>query len=343
MELVFEPDLKNGTEAAALIRELILILKRIETCSCDMEEGTLRVDANISVNKPGHPFGTRTEVKNINSLRYIARAIDFEINRQIEILESGGKVINETRAYDYSAKCTKFMRDKEMLQDYRFMPEPNLPPIEILEDSDQNNCTSSLLSLGSIKKQLPMVPETERNHLVQAYQVPVEIADKLVHSSGLSEVFEAIARTVDDFPVISNYLLTSVQSQLNARSLTFEQCEAAVSHLAELVKLLATKKVSEITADKILELFFNGDKRTASEIVESNNWYIISDEKEVEALCAEVLVANPKVVKKYVKKGKKYDLNLLLRDVLLKSNNRVSVKDTTEVLKKLIARQRTTS
>ena len=136
MEIVFGPDLRHGEEAAALVKELILILESLDTCLARMERGELRVDANISVRRAGEAeLGVRTEVKNINSVRSVARAVEFEVERQIRILEDGGKIENETRSYDYDNKVTLAMRDKEAKQDYRFMPEPNLPPLRLREGS----------------------------------------------------------------------------------------------------------------------------------------------------------------------------------------------------------------
>ncbi|GIY34459.1 glutamyl-tRNA(Gln) amidotransferase subunit B, mitochondrial [Caerostris extrusa] len=208
MELVFEPNLKNGTEAAALVKALISVLKQIGTCTCEMEEGTLRVDANVSVNKIGEPFGVRTEVKNINSLRYIARAVDYEMERQIKIIENGGLIVNETRAYDYSSKKTIFMRDKEILQDYRFMPEPNLPPIRLYDNSDKDkleNC-DNVLNIDDFQKRLPVLPEKERETLICKYKLPLNVADRIVHSSGFMKIFKVAASRINDYSSICNFL-----------------------------------------------------------------------------------------------------------------------------------------
>ncbi|XP_054709079.1 glutamyl-tRNA(Gln) amidotransferase subunit B, mitochondrial-like [Uloborus diversus] len=220
MELVFEPDLRNGIEASSLVKELMLILRKINTCSCEMEEGALRVDANISVNQVGESLGVRTEVKNINSLRFIAQAIDFEISRQINILEKGGIVSNETRAFDYHSKETVYMRDKEALQDYRFMPEPNLPPIRLSDDVDATD--DYCISVNKLREKLPKLPSVERAELMSKYKVPYNIADIFVSTDGLRSMFETIACTVPDVMYISNFLLNNVQHQLNIRKLTFK-------------------------------------------------------------------------------------------------------------------------
>lgn len=176
MELVFEPDLTNGEEAAALVKELILILTKLNTCSCKMEEGALRVDANVSINKPNEPLGTRTEVKNIGSIRGVADSITYEIHRQIELVNAGGIVTNETRSWDAINAKTIPMRDKEVLQDYRFMPEPNLPPLHLNIDGNNTESNHKLIDVIKIKNELPELPEETRQKLMQTYDVAQDVA-----------------------------------------------------------------------------------------------------------------------------------------------------------------------
>ncbi|XP_049900676.1 glutamyl-tRNA(Gln) amidotransferase subunit B, mitochondrial isoform X1 [Epinephelus moara] len=203
MELVMEPDMSCGEEAAAAVRELQLILQALGTCQGNMSEGQLRVDANVSVHKPGEPLGIRTEVKNINSIRYLARAIDYEIQRQIEVLQRGGTVQNETRAYDSKSGETIPMRDKEGLQDYRFMPEPNLPPVIVYEDNASlptgiDACQAVVVQ--KIKEGLPELPSVKRDRLVQTYGILPEHSFTLVNEDGLMEYFEAVLKATKKEP-----------------------------------------------------------------------------------------------------------------------------------------------
>lgn len=172
MELVFEPDLQDGEEAAALVKELVLILQMIDTCSCKWHEGGIRVDANISINRKGEPLGVRTEVKNISSPRAIARAVKYEIDRQIELVEDGGIVTNETRQWDAEARQTVRMRDKEVQQDYRFMPEPNLLPL--------NLDTVKGFSVDETKEKLPKLPDEIRQKLISDFDMKPTTAAILV-------------------------------------------------------------------------------------------------------------------------------------------------------------------
>ncbi|GLH00227.1 Glutamyl-tRNA(Gln) amidotransferase subunit B, mitochondrial [Gryllus bimaculatus] len=181
MELVFEPDLEDGEEAAALVKELCLILLRLNTCSCKMEEGALRVDANVSVHQPSEPLGTRTEIKNIGSIRGVANAIQFEIQRQINILNKGGVVINETRSWDPVYKQTLPMRDKEEKQDYRYMPEPNLPPLRLLIEGQLiPKDAKNLVNVRELQNRIPELPEETRRKLIKQYGLSSESAIQLV-------------------------------------------------------------------------------------------------------------------------------------------------------------------
>ncbi|KAF5923416.1 hypothetical protein HPG69_006585 [Diceros bicornis minor] len=171
LEVVLEPDMSCGEEAATAVRELQLILQALGTSQANMAEGQLRVDANISVHHPGEPLGIRTEVKNLNSARFLAKAIDYEIQRQINELENGGEILNETRSFDYKLGCTVPMRDKEGKQDYRFMPEPNLPPL-LLYDAESLPTAADLqqvINIDQIREQLPELPSVTREKLVQRY------------------------------------------------------------------------------------------------------------------------------------------------------------------------------
>lgn len=174
MELVFEPDLSSGEEAAAAVKELCLILTRLGTCTCRMEEGALRVDANVSIHRAGEPLGTRTEVKNIGSVRGVADAIGFEIRRQVAVREAGGTVHNETRSWDAQHKCTVPMRDKEVLQDYRFMPEPNLPPLHVYLGA-VGATPAGQLSVEALRAELPELPEQTRAKLAAAFALGADV------------------------------------------------------------------------------------------------------------------------------------------------------------------------
>jgi aspartyl-tRNA(Asn)/glutamyl-tRNA(Gln) amidotransferase subunit B len=193
MELVFDPDLTDGEEAAALVKELVLILNSLETCNCRMEEGSLWVDANISINKENEPLGTRTEVKNIGSIRAVAQAVTYEIGRQKEVKGKGGAIVNETRSWDAATRTTIPMRDKEVVQDYRFMPEPNLPPLHLNLSGDVKN--ENFINVPAIKRCLPMMPQEKREKLASDHNLTQEMAIILVNKQILLEYFTKITQS----------------------------------------------------------------------------------------------------------------------------------------------------
>uniref|UniRef100_A0AAA9SYS8 Glutamyl-tRNA(Gln) amidotransferase subunit B, mitochondrial n=1 Tax=Bos taurus TaxID=9913 RepID=A0AAA9SYS8_BOVIN len=186
LELVLEPDMSCGEEAATAVRELQLILQALGTSQANMAEGQLRVDANISVHRPGEPLGIRTEVKNLNSARFLAKAIDYEIQRQINELENGGEILNETRSFDFKLGCTVPMRDKEGKQDYRFMPEPNLPPLLLYDSGSLPSGADpqQVINIDQLRERLPELPRVTRQRLVQQYGMLPEHSCVLLGESG---------------------------------------------------------------------------------------------------------------------------------------------------------------
>ncbi|XP_041057856.1 glutamyl-tRNA(Gln) amidotransferase subunit B, mitochondrial isoform X2 [Carcharodon carcharias] len=222
MEIVMEPDMCCGDEAAAAVRELQLVLQALGTCHGNMAEGQLRVDANVSVHRPGEPYGVRAEVKNINSARFLARAIDYEILRQIDVLENGGKILNETRAFDYKTGHTISMRDKEGKQDYRFMPEPNLPPLVIYDNETfpPNVNPQQVVNIDHIREQLPELPNDKRKRLVEKYGILAEHSFTLVNEDGLVQFFETVVEQTQVNPkkvigwIINDFLALLKQNNL---------------------------------------------------------------------------------------------------------------------------------
>lgn len=203
MELVFEPDLTSGEEAASLLKELSIILTRLEVCSCRAH--SMRCDANISVHRPGEPLGVRSEVKNIASIGNVAKAVEYEIVRHIELVESGERIVNETRAWDDQTKTTIRMRDKEVVQDYRFMPEPNLPPLNL-----------AAFDLNAIRKSLPAMPNDTRRALVD-YELQITATETFVKYTKLMQLFlDAASKTNNSrTQIAANLIRTSVLGACN--------------------------------------------------------------------------------------------------------------------------------
>uniref|UniRef100_A0A8C8TDS0 Glutamyl-tRNA(Gln) amidotransferase subunit B, mitochondrial n=1 Tax=Peromyscus maniculatus bairdii TaxID=230844 RepID=A0A8C8TDS0_PERMB len=251
LEVVLEPDLCCGEEAAIAVRELQLILQALGTSQANMAEGQLRVDANISVHHPGEPLGVRTEVKNLNSFRFLAKAIDYEIQRQITELENGGEILNETRSFDYKLGCTMPMRDKEGKQDYRFMPEPNLPPLVLYDATSLPSDADSqqVINIDQLRDMLPELPSATRERLVQQYGMLPEHSFTLVNEVGLLEFFQSVIKETRAEPKkVTNWVLNTFLYYLKQQNLAVSESPVTPAALAELLDLLDSQAISSSAA-----------------------------------------------------------------------------------------------
>ncbi|XP_076241646.1 glutamyl-tRNA(Gln) amidotransferase subunit B, mitochondrial isoform X2 [Calliopsis andreniformis] len=336
MELVFEPDLTDGEEAAALVKELCLILEILGTCSCKMEEGALRVDANVSISKVDAPLGIRTELKNIGSIRAVCNAIDYEIKRQISILEAGGKVINETRSWDSVSKKTILMREKEDKHDYRFMPEPNLPPLHLCVNENTEN-KYNLVNVSSLKKQLPKLPEEIRRTLLEDFGITSYTTIAVMNDLALIQLFDNILKENKDRnpQLVGQVLVSEILAFLQKYELDFTFCENNRSYIGELIDLLQTKIINYLIFRKILDIFINEPEKRPRQIVEENNWFLISDDKKLEKVCLEIIEKNPKIVRRY-KAGKRKEFRKLLHHVAENTNDCADMVKATKIMTKLL-------
>uniref|UniRef100_A0A182PN03 Glutamyl-tRNA(Gln) amidotransferase subunit B, mitochondrial n=1 Tax=Anopheles epiroticus TaxID=199890 RepID=A0A182PN03_9DIPT len=342
MELVFEPDLETGEEAAALVKELILILTRLQSCSCKMEEGALRVDANISVHLEGTPLGTRTEVKNIGSVRAVAQAVDFEIQRQITVLDGGGTIQNETRAWDSAARKTVAMRDKEVVQDYRFMPEPNLPPLHLkLDESVESSAADGLIDVPELYRTLPELPEQTRQTIVERHQLTSTIAITLVNDITLYEHFRSIidGSTNRSPKLVANFLINELLTMANRNKLEPADTGLTSNQLATIVDMLQENQLNIQYARRVLqELLDHRDDNASScpqAIVAANKWFLITDESDIRRYCEDVIARNPKLVEKY-RKGKEKMLYAMAGEVAKASEEKVDMARAVELLKEML-------
>ncbi|XP_044270966.1 glutamyl-tRNA(Gln) amidotransferase subunit B, mitochondrial [Tribolium madens] len=335
MEVVFEPDLSDGEEAAALVKELIAILQRIGTCTCKMEEGALRVDANVSVNRKGEALGVRTEIKNIGSVRGVAGAIRYEIERQIEVKEAGGAVENETRAWDALGKVTVSMRDKEQVQDYRYMPEPNLPPLHVAMGPVSQGC----VSVDTLKNSLPELPEETRCRLRQSSGLTLEQSIILVNDTALLNLFEdVLSKKKIEGKLLANLLINEYTSSLTKMNLEPSQISFNSDYFGEIAQLLQSGDITRNTAKLVLVEIIQGRQKRPLEIVEENNWLQITDEDSLRKLCQEVLDENEKVVKQY-KGGKSKVFKAFLGFVATKSKQRADMKKCDRILRELLEKK----
>nr|BAC25803.1 unnamed protein product [Mus musculus] len=337
LEVVLEPDLCCGEEAALAVRELQLILQALGTSQANMAEGQLRVDANISVHHPGEPLGVRTEVKNLNSLRFLAKAIDYEIQRQITELENGGEILNETRSFDYKLGCTMPMRDKEGKQDYRFMPEPNLPPLVLYDDTSLPRGADSqqVINIDQLRDMLPELPSATRERLVQQYGMLPEHSFALLNEVGLLEFFQNVIKETRTEPKkVTNWVLNTFLCYLKQQNLAVSESPVTPSALAELLNLLDRKAISSSAAKQVFEELWKGEGKTAAQIVSEQQLELMQDQEALEKLCQTPIDGHPQVVMD-VKKRNPKAINKLIGLVRKASHSRADPA----LIKKILERK----
>jgi len=300
IEIVSEPDMRSSKEAENYIKKIKAILEYIEVSDCKMQEGSLRADVNVSVRKMGDTkLGTRTEMKNMNSFRSITRGIEYEIDRQIEILENGGKVDQETLRWDDVSGKTFSMRDKEEAQDYRYFPEPDLVTIKLSEEYIEN-----------IKKNLPELPESRKQRYKEKYNFSEKELNILTGSKYLSELFEKTIEVCNNPKAISNWIMVDISRIMNEKEIEPEQIPLTHVQLGELIKLIDNGTISSSIAKKVLDELFE-NPRDPKEIIEEKGWVQISDEGAIKEVVIQVLEANPESIADY-KAGKDRALGFLV-------------------------------
>uniref|UniRef100_A0A8C4XIN2 Glutamyl-tRNA(Gln) amidotransferase subunit B, mitochondrial n=1 Tax=Falco tinnunculus TaxID=100819 RepID=A0A8C4XIN2_FALTI len=299
MEVVMEPDMCCGEEAAAAVRELQLILQTLGSSQAVMAEGQLRVDANVSVHHPGEPYGVRTEVKNINSIRFLAKAVDYEIQRQIEELENGGTILNETRAFDSKLG---------------FMPEPNLPPLIVYDAKSlpANMNHQQVVNIDWIHERLPDLPSVKREKLVEQYGILPEHSFTLLNEEGLTEFYENVVKQTQMKPKkVIGWILNDLLSYLKQHSLTVKESPVSSFLLADLLNLLEKKDISSTAAKQVLAELWKGEGKTPLEIVKEKKLELIQDQKELEQICQAVIDGQENEVMA-IKAGNQKVLNKLI-------------------------------
>ena len=280
MEIVSKPDMRSPEEASAYVEKLRAIVRSLGTCDGDMEKGNLRADVNVSVRKPGGELGTRCEIKNVNSMRFIRQAINYEARRQIDILEAGGEVDQETRLFDNAKGETRTMRSKEDAHDYRYFPDPDLLPIKITDDF-----------LAGIKADLPELPDARKARLVAEYGIPAYDARILTADKTKGDFFERLAKG-RDAKIAANWMMGDLFGALNKASIDLEDSPVNSDALGGLLDLIADKTISGKIAKQVFEKMFAGEG-SADEIVEKEGLKQVTDMGAIEKLVDDVIAANP--------------------------------------------------
>jgi aspartyl-tRNA(Asn)/glutamyl-tRNA(Gln) amidotransferase subunit B len=320
IEIVTEPDLRSAEEAKVFLETLRTILRYIDVSDCKMEEGSLRCDVNISVRPEGQKeFGVRTEMKNLNSFRAVYRAIEYEANRQISILEEGGTVLRETRRWDDSAGKSFSMRAKEHAQDYRYFPEPDLPPIEIDEEW-----------VEEIRKQIPEMPAQKQRRYVEEFGLPEYDAGILTSSRDLADYFERCVKLYENPKAVSNWLMGDFLRLVNEKNMEVSDVPVTPENLVKLLKLIDDKVISGPIAKTVFEEMFDTGKGPEA-IVEEKGLRQITDRDELVKIIKKVLEENPKSVEDY-KNGKKKALGFLVGQTMKATKGKANPQLVNEIL-----------
>lgn len=321
IEIVTKPDIRSPEEARLFLEKLKTLLEYTGVSDCKMEEGSLRCDANISLRPQGSStFGVKSEIKNLNSFRAVQRALEFEVERQKELLEAGEAVIPETRHWDESRGMTFSMRTKEKAADYRYIPDPNLYPLKVESQW-----------VEAVKGKLPELPDARRDRFMREYDLPLYDAEVLTASRDLAEYFEACVREVNDPKLTSNWVMGEVLRWLKAHELEAAESPVKPGDLAGLLRLLKENVVSNLVAKDVLaEMFATG--KAAAVIVEEKGWKQISDSDSLEAIIDQVLAEHPGPVAD-VKGGKTKAIGFLVGQVMKASKGAANPQKVNELIR----------
>ena len=311
IETVSRPDMRSAEEADAYLKKLKSIFEYIEVSDCKMQEGSFRADVNVSVHKPGTPFGTRTEMKNMNSFRSITRAIEYEIDRQIDVLEHGGTIYQETLRWDDVSGKTFSMRNKENAQDYRYFPEPDLVAIKLSEEYIQN-----------IKNNLPELPESRKQRYLEEYKLSEKDANIITSSKYLSDLFEGAIKVCNNPKAVNNWIISDISRVLNETEMDAIEIPFDSNQLGKLVLLIDNGTISSSIGKKVLEELFENPKNP-EEIIKEKGWIQISDEGAIKKIVNKILKENPQSIADF-KAGKDRALGFLVGQAMKETKGKAN-------------------
>ncbi len=322
LEIVSEPDIRSAAEAVAYLKQLHALVRYLGISDGNMQEGSFRCDANVSVRPQGaEKLGTRTELKNINSFRFVEKAILFEVNRQIELLEEGGTVLQETRLYDADRDETRSMRSKEASHDYRYFPDPDLPPMVLDDDF-----------LAEVRDGLPELPQGRRHRFIDQFDLTPADAMQLTNERALADYFEAVVKASNMPPrMICHWVIGELGAALNQSDLSIEESRVSSSALAELLNRMVDHTISGKMAKEVFQAMWNG-MGNADTIIASRGLKQITDSGTIESLVDEVLASCPDQVQQY-RQGNQKVMGYLVGQIMKKTQGKVDPKQTNEILR----------
>ena len=322
LEIVSDPDMSSAQEAVAYAKKMHELVQYLGICDGNMQEGSFRVDSNVSIRKPGDPLGTRTELKNINSFKFIEKAIEFEIERQIDIIEGGGTIVQETRLYDSENNTTRSMRSKEEANDYRYFPCPDLLPVIITEED-----------IEAVKATMPELPDAKRARYVTDFGLNDYDAGVLTSSRDMAEFFEALVASTDgkDAKLCANWMTSGFAAALNKDGLSVSESPITAEQLAGMLQRIMDNTISGKIAKQVFEAMWNGEG-SADEIIESKGLKQITDSGAIEALVDEVLANNPDQVAAY-KGGQEKMMGYFVGQIMKSSGGQANPGQVNQMLK----------
>jgi len=324
LEIVSEPEMSSSAEAVAYARALHALVRWIEICDGNMQEGSFRCDANVSVRRPGAPLGTRREIKNLNSFRFLQQAIDYEVRWQIETLEDGGRIQQATVLFDPDSGETRVMRTKEDAHDYRYFPDPDLLPLEISDDW-----------MARVRNTMPELPEAMRQRFMHDFGLSAYDAATLTASREMAGFYQATvdaAGTAHAKPC-ANWVMGDLAARLNKAELDIGNAPVSPQQLAGLVQRIADNTLSNNIGKKVFEALWNGEGHSADEIIEQQGLKQVTDSGAIEAMIDEVLAANQKSVDEF-RAGKEKAFNALVGQVMKASRGKASPAQVNDLLRR---------
>ena len=328
MEIVSEPDMRTAEEAYLYLTKLKQILTYLGICDGNMEEGSLRCDANISVRLKGETkLGTKAEVKNMNSFSNVAKAIEFEIERQIDLIDEGKKVIQQTLLWDADKEEAYPMRSKEEAHDYRYLPDPDLMPVVVSEEWR-----------NKINEDMPELPDSRRNRFINSFKLPKYDSEILTSSRELADYYEKILTVTDDYKSASNWVMTDVLKVINDRKIQINEFPVTPENLGKLIKLIGDKTISGKIAKEVFPDMLSSGKDPES-IVKEKNLVQISDTSQIEGIIDNIISANMKQVEEYLG-GKEKVLGFFVGQIMKETKGKANPGMVNEILKAKLERKR---
>ena len=324
LEIVSEPDMRSPAEAVAYLRKVHALVRYLDISDGNMQEGSFRCDANVSVRQAGErELGTRTELKNINSFRFVEKAIEYEIERQIEALEGGGEITQETRLYDADRDLTRPMRSKEEAHDYRYFPDPDLPEMR-LDDA----------FIEAVRAQLPELPDARKRRFQSDFNLPENDAAQLTTERALADYFEAVADTGTDAKTAANWILGDLSAALNKHDLPIEQSPLKTHQLAQLLERIADQTISGKIAKEVFTALWNGEGNP-DEIIAAKGLKQITNTAEIESIIERVVQDNPQQVSQY-RQGKQKVFGFFVGQVMKQTGGKANPGQVNEILRRVL-------